>query len=68
MSQPILRGVRVVEEIVWLPDEHVYGILLSYGAFVSKIRYHKENIAWEVYVPNDEFEIISGKEDWDIDE
>jgi hypothetical protein len=52
---------------VWLPDEGVHGILVSYGAYVSTVRYYKDKIKWEVILDNDEFEILSSKDD-SIDE
>ena len=40
---------------VYLPELRVSGEMLSLGAHMSKVRYIKDGIAYEVYVSNEEF-------------
>lgn len=40
--------------IVYLQDEETFGIIVSYGAFFSKVKYWKDGIAFEVLVENDD--------------
>jgi hypothetical protein len=40
--------------IVYLQDERVYGIIVSYGAYASKVRYMKNGIYYEVIVENED--------------
>ncbi len=44
--------------IVWIHEEQIYGTLVSEGAFVSKIKYSKDGIEYNVLLENDEFTII----------
>jgi hypothetical protein len=41
--------------IVYLQTEGVFAIIVSYGTYVSKVRFNKGGILYEVYVENDEF-------------
>lgn len=43
--------------IIWLTEERTYGILVSLGAYVSRVRYTYKGIDYDTYVENDEFEI-----------
>jgi hypothetical protein len=40
--------------IVYLQDEETFGIIVSYGAFVSKVKYWKDGISYEVFVENED--------------
>lgn len=40
--------------IVYLQDEEAFGIIVSYGAFVSKVKYWKDGISYEVIVENED--------------
>lgn len=51
-------------EYVWIPDERVYGILVSAGAYYSRVMYSKDGITYEVVMDNDEFEYFG---DYGID-
>lgn len=44
--------------LVYLTEERVYGELLSYGVYASKIKYKKGAFLYELYILNDEFEIL----------
>lgn len=44
--------------IVFLLDEKVYGYLINQGAYISKVRYEDNGVLYEVFVENDDFEII----------
>lgn len=37
---------------VYLMDERVFGIIVSYGAYASRVRYLKNGIFYEVVVEN----------------
>lgn len=45
-------------QIVWLHEEQCHGSIVKEGAYVSKVRYQKDGIDYEVYVDNEEFSII----------
>lgn len=45
-----------MREHVWMVEENVRAELVWLGAFVSKVRYTKKGIDYEVIVDNDEFE------------
>lgn len=51
-------------EYVWLTDERTYAELVSLGAYVSRVRYTRGGIDFEVLIDNDEFEY---KEVSDVD-
>jgi hypothetical protein len=40
--------------IVYLQDEETFGIILTQGAYFSKVRYWKDGISYEVLVENDD--------------
>lgn len=40
---------------VYLQDERVYAIVVSYGAYVSRVRYLKDGVLFDVVVENNEF-------------
>lgn len=44
-----------VSPIVYIEDEGVYGIIVSYGAFVSRVKYMKDGILYDVLIENEEF-------------
>lgn len=47
---------REVFPLIFMIDEGVYGVLLSEGAFASRVRYTVDGIEYDgVYVGNDEF-------------
>lgn len=41
--------------LVYLPDEDCFGILVSYGAYVSRIQYQSGGIDYDVLLENDDF-------------
>lgn len=51
-------------EYVWIPEERVYGILVSAGAYYSRVVYSTGGITYEVVMDNDEFEYFG---DYGID-
>ena len=40
---------------VYLQDEQVWGIIVSYGAFISRVRYIKDGVSYDIFVENEEF-------------
>lgn len=40
--------------IVYLQDEQVFGIIVSHGAFASKVKYVKDGVSFEVWVENED--------------
>ncbi len=46
------------EPPVWLSEERVYGYLISLGAFASLIRYEQDDVEYETYIENDEWEYL----------
>jgi hypothetical protein len=45
--------------IIYIHDEQVYGKIINEGAFVSLVNFHKDGIEYEVFLENDEFDIVS---------
>ena len=45
-------------DIIWIHSEQVYGVLVSYGAHFSTVRYLKHKTLFETYIENDDFDII----------
>ena len=39
---------------VYLQDEQVFGIIVSYGAYVSRVRYTKDGVSYDVIVENED--------------
>lgn len=64
VSDVNLRGLKAVPNqhinygIVFIHDEKVYGEILSFGSYASKVRYSKNGIQYEVTMLNEDFEII----------
>ncbi len=51
-----LEKDREVYQLIHIIDEGVYGVLISEGAFASKVRYSAGGIEYDgVFVGNDEF-------------
>lgn len=46
------------ESVVWIPEARAYGYIVSYGAFGSTVWYVKDGLEFEVWLENDEFEIM----------
>lgn len=44
-----------VSPIIYIEDENVYGIVVSYGAYVSRVKYMKDGILYDVLIENEEF-------------
>ena len=44
--------------IVYLPDEKVYGEIISLGTYASKIHYIKDGFEYESIILNEDFEIL----------
>ena len=40
---------------VYIPDEDVYGTIISHGAWASMINYYEGGVEYTIEVPNDEF-------------
>jgi len=40
---------------VYIPDEGIYGTIISHGAWASMIEYFDGGVGYVVEVPNDEF-------------
>jgi len=40
---------------VYIPDEQVYGTIISHGAWASMIEYFEGGVGYTIEVPNDEF-------------
>jgi len=40
---------------VYVPDEDVYGIIETHGAWASMITYYDEGVKYTIEIPNDEF-------------
>lgn len=40
---------------VYIPDEGVYGTVVSHGAWASMIEYFDNGVGYMIEVPNDEF-------------
>jgi len=39
---------------VYLQDEQVIGTIVSYGAYVSRVRYEKDGVSYDVFVENED--------------
>jgi hypothetical protein len=51
-----LEDDREIYQLIYIIDDGVYGVLLSEGAFASKVRYTAGGIEFDgVFVGNDEF-------------
>lgn len=44
--------------VIYLKSQGVFGIIVSYGAFVSMVHYYKDGISYEVYVENEDIEWV----------
>jgi hypothetical protein len=44
--------------IVYLPDEKVYGEVISYGSYASTVRYTDGGIEYEVVVLNEDLDFM----------
>lgn len=44
--------------IVYLPDEKVYGEVVSFGTYASKVHYVKNGFEYELVMLNEDFDII----------
>lgn len=42
--------------VIYLKNEGVFGIIVSYGAYVSLVQYYNNGISYEVYVENEDIE------------
>lgn len=51
------------ERVIWLPDEHAYGRLLSLGAYASLVEYDQSGVTYTVYISNDDFEYLGEPND-----
>ena len=43
---------------VYIPDEDVYGIIKTHGAWVSLVEYHEAGVQYIIEVPNEEFIVV----------
>lgn len=53
---------------VYVPDDEIYGIIKSHGAYSSLISYQEDGIGYEIEVSNDEFIVVDEIEITYIDE
>lgn len=44
--------------IVYLPEEEVYGEVLSFGSYASTVHYISEGFEYEVVLLNEDFDIV----------
>jgi hypothetical protein len=44
--------------IVFIPDEGVYGEMVSYGLYASRVRYEIGGVQYDIIMLNEDFEII----------
>lgn len=44
--------------IVYLPEEGVYGEVISYGSYASTVRYSEGGIQYEVLILNEDLDFI----------
>lgn len=47
-----------VETYVYIPDEGVYGTIVSYGAWASMINYYDNGVSYTVELPNEDFVVL----------
>ena len=43
---------------VYVPDDGVYGTVISQGAWASLIQYYEDGVEYRIEIPNDEFLIV----------
>lgn len=43
---------------VYIPDDSVYGTVVSQGAWASLIQYYEDGIEYRIEIPNDEFIVV----------
>jgi hypothetical protein len=43
-------------EIVWLYEQRTFAVLVTMGAYFSRVKYTREGIDYEIDVDNDEWE------------
>jgi hypothetical protein len=43
---------------VYIPDEDVYGIIKTHGAWASLIEYYEGGVKYLIEVPNEEFIVV----------
>lgn len=44
--------------IIYVHDEQVYGKIINQGAFASLVNFSKDGIEYEIFMENDEFDIV----------
>jgi hypothetical protein len=54
-------SVWLPRPIVFLQDEQVYAIVLSYGTYVSRVKYTKDGVSYEVIVENEDIVDLDGE-------
>lgn len=54
MTLPGGEEFDVPNPVVYLQDEQVFGIIISYGAYVSRVRYVKDEVWYDVIVENED--------------
>jgi hypothetical protein len=47
-----------VETYVYIPDEGIYGTIITYGAWASMINYYDNGVSYTVELPNEDFIIV----------
>jgi hypothetical protein len=43
---------------VYIPDDGIYGTVVSHGAWASIIQYYSDGVEYTIEIPNDEFHIV----------
>lgn len=44
--------------IVYIHDEEVYGEIIHQGAFASIVRFSKDGIEYEIFMENEDFDVV----------
>ena len=47
--------------LVYIPEEDEYGVIITEGAFASLVRYSSGGVLYEVMLLNEEFEVVREK-------
>lgn len=45
-----------MDEVVWLTEERTLAVLVTLGAYMSKVKYTRAGVDYEIFIDNDEFE------------
>jgi len=53
-----MQGESLNYTVIFLPDERVYGEIVSRGTYASKVRYMQDGFQYEIVMLNEDFEIV----------